>query len=140
MNHVRVGVGVIVVKDDKVLMGKRIGSHGENSWSFPGGHLEMFESVHECAKREVKEETGIEIKNLQDVTFTNDIFRSEEKHYITLFVRAEYSFGEVKVLELDKCLEWKWCQWQDLPQPLFLPIEHLLTTGYNLYEGDVEDL
>jgi len=73
MNHVRVGVGVIVVKDDKVLMGKRIGSHGENSWSFPGGHLEMFESVHECAKREVKEETGIEIKNLQDVTFTNDI-------------------------------------------------------------------
>jgi len=59
----KVGVGIIVIKDNKVLLGKRKNSHGEGSWCFPGGHLEFNESLENCAKREVLEETGIEIKN-----------------------------------------------------------------------------
>ena len=57
----KVGVGVIVVRDGKVLLGKRRGAHGEGSWSFPGGHLEFNELLEICAKREAKEETGLEI-------------------------------------------------------------------------------
>ena len=49
----KVGLAVIVYKDGKILMGKRIGSHGVNTWSFPGGHLEFLETFEECAKREV---------------------------------------------------------------------------------------
>jgi len=60
----KVGVGIIVIKDNKVLLGKRKNSHGEGSWCFPGGHLEFNESLENCAKREVLEETGIEIKNI----------------------------------------------------------------------------
>ena len=81
-----VGVAAIVIKDHKVLLGKRKKAHGAGTWAFPGGHLKFNGSIEECAKREVFEETEIHIKNIRCGTFTNDIFREDQKHYVTLFV------------------------------------------------------
>lgn len=127
----KVGVGVIVTKDNKVLLGKRKNAHGEGSWSFPGGHLNFNEGIEECARREVLEETGIQIKNLRTGPFTNDIFRKEGKHYITLYVIADYDSGEVRIMEPEKCEEWGWFEWDNLPKPLFLPLQNLLKKGYS---------
>jgi 8-oxo-dGTP diphosphatase len=127
----KVGVGVIIKKDGKVLFGKRKGSHGEGTWSLPGGHLEFRETLEECAKREVLEETGLEIVNIKQETFTNDIFPEEQKHYITAYMTADYSLGEVKIMEPDKCTEWRWVAWDALPEPLFIPISNLLKQGYS---------
>jgi len=124
--QVRVGVGVILVKDGKVLLGKRKGSHGEGSWAFPGGHLEFGESFEECAVREVAEETGVSIKNIRKMIFTNDLFPIEEKHYVTCYMKAEYQSGEVRILEPHKCETWEWVAWNELPEPLFIPIQNLL--------------
>jgi len=129
-----VGVGVVVIKGGKVLLGKRKNAHGEGSWCFPGGHLEFNESVEECAVREVREETGIEIKNLRLGPFTNDVFEKEAKHYVTLFVIAEYASGKAKVMEPEKCEKWAWFEWNSLPEPLFLPIQNLLKQGFNPFE------
>ena len=74
MERPKVGVGVIIVKEGKILLGKRKNAHGEGTWCPPGGHLELGESYEECAKRETFEETGLQIKNLQFITATNDIF------------------------------------------------------------------
>ena len=131
MNHPKVGVGVVVVKDGKVLVGKRIGSHGAETWAFPGGHLEWNEKIEECAKRELTEETGITIKNIKPASFTNDIFKEEGKHYLTAFVICEYDSGEVEIKEPNKCLEWRWCSWDEIPTPRFLPLHHLIESGYN---------
>ena len=122
----------MVVRDGRVLFGKRKNAHGDGTWSFPGGHLEFGESLLECAKREVLEETGLEVKNVAPFTFTNDIFEKEGKHYITLFVRAECGAGEPKVLEPTKCEEWQWCKWDALPEPLFIPIQNLLKQGIHI--------
>ncbi len=46
-----VGLGVIVLRDECVLLGKRKNSHGDGSWSFPGGHIELNETITQCAKR-----------------------------------------------------------------------------------------
>jgi len=130
-NRPKVGVGVIVVKDGKVLLGKRKGAHGEGTWAFPGGHLEFFETLEDCAKREVLEETGIEVRNLQKFTYTNDVFPIEQKHYITCFVKADYASGDVRVIEPDKCEEWKWFSWGEFPEPIFTSLQNLLKENIN---------
>jgi len=127
----KVGVGVLVVKNGRVLFGKRKNAHGEGSWCFPGGHLERGESVEDCAIREVLEETGLSIKNLRFGPYTNDIFKKEDKHYVTLFITADYDSGELKLMEPEKCERWDWFDWEELPRPLFLPEQNLLERKYN---------
>jgi len=129
-----IGLGVIIRKNKKVLLGKRKNTHGEGSWCFPGGHLEFNEQIEECGKREVLEETGIKIKNIKLGPFTNDIFKKEGKHYVTLFLIADYDSGKVRVMEPDKCEKWRWFGWNKLPKPLFLPIQNLLKQKFNPFK------
>ncbi len=127
----KVGVAVIVQRGDRVLLGlRRSTSHGDGCWQFPGGHLEDGESVEECAAREALEETGLEVSNLRLGPWTNDRFVAEGKHYITLYVLADAPEGAPRVMEPAKCAEWRWCAWDALPTPLFLPIRNLLAGGY----------
>ncbi|MEE4606917.1 MAG: NUDIX hydrolase [Desulfobacteraceae bacterium] len=127
-----VGIAVVVIKDNRVLLGKRKNAHGSGTWAFPGGHLEFNESIEACAKREVLEETGIRIKNLRYGPYTNDIFADEDKHYVTLFVIADYDSGSPMVKEPNKCEKWAWFQWPPNVQPCFLPIENLLKLNSDL--------
>jgi 8-oxo-dGTP diphosphatase len=128
----KVGIGVCIIKDGKVLLGKRLSSHGTDTWSFAGGHLEFGESFAECATREVREEAGIEISEPTFMAVTNDVYEKEQKHYVTIFVKAHWLAGEPQVLEPDKIAGWQWFDWDDLPTPLFLPIIHLLESGFTL--------
>ena len=130
----KIGVGVIVIKDNTVLLGKRKNAHGEGTWSFPGGHLEFNETVEACAIREVQEETGIHIKNLRLGPFTNDIMKSDDKHYVTLYVVSEYDSGEPTIMEQEKCEAWDWFYWGNLPHPLFIPIQNLLKLHFNPFQ------
>ena len=130
-NRPKVGVGVVVIKDGKVLLGKRKNAHGDGSWSFPGGHLEFNESWEECAIRETNEETGISIKDIRFGTVTNDIFQDENKHYITIIMIADFNNGSVEIMEPEKCEKWDWFHWDKLPTPLFIPIQNLQKEGFN---------
>jgi 8-oxo-dGTP diphosphatase len=126
-----IGVAVIVVRQDgRVLLGKRRQAHGAGTWQFPGGHLEFNEAIAACARREVAEETGICITNLRQGPYTNDIFDSDGKHYVTLFVVADYVSGIAQVKEPDKCESWQWLQWGRFPEPCFLPICNLMRQGF----------
>jgi 8-oxo-dGTP diphosphatase len=129
-----VGVGVIIIKDGKVLLGKRKNAHGDGTWCCPGGHLEFKEDIEACAHREVFEETGLRIKNIKMGPYTNDKFEKEGKHYVTLFVIAEYKSGELELKEPEKCERWGWFTWDDLPEPLFLPTVNLVNLGFNPFE------
>ena len=127
----KIGVAVVVVKDGKVLIGKRLGAHGGETWQLPGGHLEMFESWDECAQRETMEEAGVKITNLQFVGATNDIMTDSGKHYITLFMRAQHESGEAMICEPDSCGGWEWFDWDDIPTPRFSPLQRFIDQGYH---------
>lgn len=127
---VRVGVAAIVLRDSKVLIGRRKGAHGAGTWGLPGGHLEFGESVEACAMREVFEETGLRVAITGPAGFTNDVFLDEGRHYVTLFVLARCGAGEAQVREPDKCAVWEWREWDDLPRPLFRPLQSLVDSGY----------
>ena len=96
------------------------------------GHLEFGETVEACARREVAEEAGITIHNIVHAGYTNDVFIEADRHYVTLFVSAEYDHGEVTVVEPDKCECWRWFMAGELPAPLFTPIRNFLTQYHDL--------
>jgi len=125
-NEVKVGVGVFIIKDKQVLLGKRKGAHGNGCWSIPGGKLEFGESLETCAKREVLEETGLDIKNIQQGPSINSFFHEENQHWLSVFMVAEYKAGTPTICEREKCEEWCWFSWNEFPTPLFLPIAQLL--------------
>jgi len=126
----QVGVGVIIIRNGRVLLGERRSSHGAGTWALPGGHLEFGESVEDCARRETEEETGLRLSTITMGPFTNDVFAEEQKHYVTLFVLATSEGGEAQVREPAKCSRWEWFRWSDLPSPLFQPLQTLRQSGY----------
>ncbi|MDE1186371.1 MAG: NUDIX hydrolase [Pantoea sp.] len=122
----KIGVGVLIFRNGKLLLGRRKGSHGAGDWSAPGGHLEFGETPEECARRETEEETGLQLHDLQNGAFVSDVFPEVQKHYITLFMVAHSLHGEPQCLEPEKCEGWHWFAPEQLPQPLFAPLRTLI--------------
>lgn len=125
-NRPLIGLGVFVVRDHKILLGKRKNMHGQGYWGPPGGHLEFGESFEECSIREVLEETNLTIKNITLFDVTNDIFLQENRHYVSLFMRADFAGGTLTCMEPEKCERWEWFAFHNLPENLFLPLKNLL--------------
>ena len=122
----RIGVGVIIERDGKILLGKRKRSIGAGTWALPGGKLEKWESVEECAVREVEEETSIRIRGVEFVGFTEDMFE-EGEHYITIFVKAKSFKGDPKIMEPEKLEEWRWVNKEEIKNMhLFLPLKNFI--------------
>ena len=114
----RVGICVLVMKQGKLLLGKRKGSHGENEYASPGGHLEHMERFEECAVREVMEETGMEILSPRFLRVLNTR-QYAPKHYVDIAFVAEWKSGEPTAREPDKIEGWAWYDLAQLPSPLF---------------------
>lgn len=126
----KIGVGVWVLNSQgQALMMKRQGSHGAGTWAPAGGKLDMGESFLDCAKREVKEETDLDIDDIEFVGVTNDLF-SMDKHYITVYVKAAPWRGEPKIMEPEKCLEIGWYNIHEMPKPRFMPVENLFKSDF----------
>lgn len=133
----RVGIGVMILKDGKVLLGKRKGSHGKGEYSFPGGHLEHLESFEDCAKRETKEECGIEIKNVR-FQFLYNMTKYTPKHYVHINLLADWKTGEPQVLEPEYSEHWGWYDIDNSPQPLFDAVQLALKaykTGQKYFDS-----
>lgn len=126
----RIGVGIVVRRDGRLLLQRRAGEHGGGTWSTPGGHLDFGEHPAACAAREAAEETGVAIAEPVFVGFTNDVFESG-RHYVTLWYVAALAHGEASVAAPDELSEIGWFAPDALPEPLFPPLARLLA-------GDVE--
>ncbi len=117
-----VGIGVMVQNEKgEVLIGLRKSKHATGEWSFPGGHLEFGETINETARKEVWEETGLITDGFQLISVADQMryIKTEGKHYLNVGVLGKYIGGEPKVMEPDKCVEWRWFALDNLPAPLF---------------------
>ena len=136
----KVGIGVLVFKDEKVLVGKRMGAHGEGQYAWPGGHMEYMESFEQCAKREVMEETGIEIENIRFLRLMNFV-QYAPKHYVDIALVCDWKSGEPTVCEPHKCEGWDWYAIDDILQPLFKACHSSIEaykTGQNYFDYEFE--
>jgi 8-oxo-dGTP diphosphatase len=135
---IKVGTAVLVFNDKgHILMGKRQGSHGANSWAVIGGYIEFGEDFTEAAQREIKEEIGVEVTDISVLLAKTYFFEDNQKHHISIYVAARLTSGVPVIQEPHKMLELKWIEdWDDLPSPLFVPYHEAITadmiTNYRL--------
>ena len=115
---VYISVDVFIFKNGSVLLGKRKNKYTHDyTYAPPGGHLDIGETLRECALREVKEETGLSIV-LDDAMVIHENY-TQKKHYVIIGFKAKWIKGRPKVLEPQKCIGWDWYALDNLPEPLF---------------------
>jgi 8-oxo-dGTP diphosphatase len=131
-----VGVGVIVARGGKILLGQRGAGIGEGMWGAPGGQLELNETFEECARREVREETGLQLTRVTLIGVVNDVLRQFDRHYVTIWMRADKFSGEITNPRPDENSAWAWYAPTALPTPLFPTLQSFLATyGGSLGRG-----
>jgi 8-oxo-dGTP diphosphatase len=122
--HPRIGVGVIILTGKKVLLGLRKGHRSPGYYGLPGGFLENNESFEDGAKREVREETGLDGLSLHPIYLTRGV--SDDIQYADVIFYADYKDGEPLVRETSRTEKWDWYSIFDLPTPLYGPTEIVL--------------
>lgn len=124
----KIGIGVYIMDGkNNLLMTLRTSKHEPGTWCPPGGHLEMSESFLDCCKKEVKEEVGLDLEDIEMLGVVNNIF-SPEKHYVNIDFVAKGVSGQPIIGEPEKIGQIGWYSLDKLPQPLMLPTANLFKT------------
>ena len=124
MSVPRVGVGVMIVQAGCVLLGRRMSGQRPGWWGWIGGKLEFGETLQDCARREAREEAGIEVTNLRLLCISSIIV--EDQHWIDVEFLGDIVSGEPYVAAPDELTEWAWFPIDQLPGPIFEPAQYAL--------------
>jgi len=108
----RTTVGVFVVNNGKILFLKRAENRGpeyrfQGYWCIPGGHVDIGETVEQAAVRETKEETGLTVKKLKFLFYTDEILPDRNWWAVAHKFIAFTDETDVKIQE-DEISEYKW--------------------------------
>ncbi len=85
-----VGVGVLIQYDDRYLLIKRAAEPDTGLWSVPGGMVELGERAAEAAKREVMEETGLDVEIVEVLGVVDKIVEGDRGRIMFHFVIVDY--------------------------------------------------
>ncbi|WP_262694943.1 NUDIX hydrolase [Kordiimonas aquimaris] len=95
-----VGVGAVVMKENKVLLIKRGKSPRKGEWSLPGGAIELGETVTAAMSREIREETGLSVTFSEIIDIIDFIEHTPDEktkfHYVLIDYLAYYKEGTLK--------------------------------------------
>jgi 8-oxo-dGTP diphosphatase len=115
----------VIKKNGKYLLTKRQSPKKEwNKWQFPGGGLEFFETLEDAVKREIKEETGVEILKVEFIPKVFEIIRPKDNWHGLLFVfRCFPKENNFSVRINSEASEYGWFSFQEI-----LKLDSLLGT------------
>jgi 8-oxo-dGTP diphosphatase len=111
-----VGVGAVIICNDKILLEKRKNEPGRGKWSIPGGLVELGESARETAIREVREETRLEVEEPVLIDVVDNVTRDEngdiKYHFVILDYFVKFKGGVLRASS--DAAELKWVQLSDV--------------------------
>jgi ADP-ribose pyrophosphatase YjhB (NUDIX family) len=112
-----VGVGGVVIHRGRVLLIRRGTEPLKGEWTIPGGMLELGEELREAARRELKEETGLEVEPLEVITVFDRIMHDGQRvkyHYVIVDYACRLKGGRLR--PGSDVLDARWVRRKDLPQ------------------------
>lgn len=89
-------VDTVIIKDNKIVLVKRLNDPYKNHWALPGGFVEYGEKVESAAIREAKEETGLDIELDKLVGVYSDANRDPRGHTVTVVYTAHIVGGKLQ--------------------------------------------
>lgn len=120
VTKLKVSVGIVIMDvDHKILFGKRQNVFGDGTWGLPGGHMKLGESIFECAKREVFEEVGVEIRDVELITVTEEVSTGQDFQLVEIGYKCTKWEGIVELKEHKYSSEWKFFALDNLPKNIF---------------------
>lgn len=126
-DYIGVGCGAFIINDkNELLLQQRNKSPEKGYWSIPGGKVEMFETLHQAVKREVKEETGVEIEIIDLLGVCDHIVPNEKVHWISPPFLCKIVKGEPKIMEPTKHIDMRWFSLEQLPENLTITTKNAL--------------
>ena len=135
-----VGVGVVFVRERRVFLARRKGALGGGSWGSAGGHLEFGETLEDCARREAREEFGVEVDGLRYLCVSNIV--AYGRHYLDVEFLGDIGSQEPRLMEPDAFAGYGWFPLHSPPKPLFQAMGYAidsLISGRQYYSGS-EDM
>ena len=111
---------VVITKEDnpKVLLIQRGGEPYKGCWAFPGGFMDMDETTEQCAIRELKEETGLDIKEVKQIGAYSKVDRDPRGRTISVAYLAVID-KPADVKGLDDAAKAEWFELSALPELAF---------------------
>ena len=116
-----VGAGIMVMRDEKILLGRRKSKLGLGTFGWVGGAVEDGEDVTSAAIRELNEETGMTADGLDLLSI--QVIEIDGNKILDFEFLAINPSGEPELREPDKVDAWSWYSFSELPNPLFAPLD-----------------
>jgi 8-oxo-dGTP diphosphatase len=126
----------VFLREGRVFLARRQGSHGEATWASAGGHLELGETLEQCARREALEELGVTVGHLRFLCVSNII--AYGKHYLDVEFLGDIGDQEPVLAEPEAFSQCGWFPLDAPPQPLFQAARYALESlrsGRNYFPG-----
>jgi len=138
-DYIGVGCGVFVVnKNGEVLLQLRSKNSKNEAgmWNKMGGSVEFGEKVIDTLKRETLEEAGVEIEDIEFLSYTDHILPEEKQHWLGLNFMALVREGQVaKNMEPHKFDDLRWFKFDQIPENLAMPTRESLPLMIERYEA-----
>lgn len=129
-DYIGVGCGAFILNDNnELLLHIRNKEPEKGYWSIPGGRLEMYETFEEAVKREIKEETDLDIEVIKINGICDhivDIDGEEKVHWVTPSFLCKVVSGTAKIMEPEKHTEMDWFSLDTLPNKLTITTKKAL--------------
>lgn len=118
VDFIGIGSSLVILRDEKLLLYKRIKPLEAGFWSIVGGKVDHMEPAKQAACREAEEETGLKIGHVDFLTALERIHPDSHQHWILMIYKTTDFSGEPMLAEPDKLSDFGWFALDGLPNPL----------------------